>query len=93
MSAYSGEYLDFYLITPPGTTNVQVKTTGGSGDADLYAAWDAHSYSQHDVCESENYGNSENCLNSLNSSIGDVLYVTVAAYRRFSNTKLQVSMS
>ncbi len=53
--------LVYYIDVPPNASNLQVITSGGSGDADLYVGLDTETYSDAYDCRSEATDNDESC--------------------------------
>jgi serine protease len=82
----------FYKITvPAGADQLQVSTTGGSGDADLYVRrGDKPSTGSFD-CRPYVNGNVENC--DFASPAADDWYIMLRGYDSFSNVSLTATYS
>ncbi len=82
----------FYKITvPAGADQLQVSTTGGSGDADLYVRrGDKPSTGSFD-CRPYVNGNVENC--DFASPAADDWYIMLRGYNSFSNVSLTATYS
>ena len=86
MSATAGNLAYFYLQIPAGTTQLRIRTSGGSGDANLYAnapSWATSTNYQH---RSINAGNGET-LTIANPPAG-YYYISLHAASAFSGVTI-----
>src|SRR5690606_38642572 len=80
--AATGHYVNYTIAVPSGATNLEIVTSGGSGDADLYVRrGSAPTDSTYD-CRSYTSGNSEDC--TFASPAAGTYYVRLKAYSAFS---------
>lgn len=85
--AASKDYAKFYTIeVPAGMTSLDVTTTGGSGDADLYVRFNSQPTSSTYDCLSENSNNEETC--SISSPSAGTWHIAVNAFATFSGVTL-----
>ncbi|MFB6890937.1 collagenase [Kitasatospora sp. NPDC056327] len=59
VSATAGNYAHFYLLVPPGTKQLRVTSSGGTGNADLYYHWGGWAYTDSYVTRSAGPDNAE----------------------------------
>ena len=89
LGAAQNEGFTYKVVLPAGATDLDVRITGGSGDADLYVrAGEAPTLTEYD-CRPWLNGNTEQCF-TANPTAG-THYISVIAYRSFSNVSLNVS--
>ncbi len=82
----------FRLFVPAGTTQLDLRTTGGTGDLDLYVARVATLRTTSDiVCASEGSGNEERCT-IPNPAAGD-WYIYLYAFEAFAGATLSGTTS
>lgn len=82
----------FRLFVPAGTTQLDLRTTGGTGDLDLYVARIATLRTTSDiVCASEGSGNDERCT-IPNPAAGD-WYIYLYAFEAFAGVTLSGTTS
>ena len=74
--------LSFHLVVPEGATNLVVRTSGGTGDADLYVRRDGESRSR----SSTNNGNDDQVRIAV--PVAGTYRVTVRAYSAFAGATL-----
>ncbi|WP_196139304.1 M9 family metallopeptidase [Aliikangiella sp. G2MR2-5] len=88
-AAANGEDLIFYIDLPDGATNLSVKISGGSGDADLYVKQgDVPTDSSYD-CRPYRSGNSESC--DVSAPTNGRWFVRLKAYSAYSGVTLSAS--
>ncbi len=81
----------YYIAVPAGATNLVVRTTGGSGDADLYVRRGAQaSTTQYDQ-KSDTSSSTETC--TFATTTAGNYYILVHGYSTFSGVTLTVSYS
>ena len=86
LSASSGNDLAYTLQVPSGATNLSIRISGGTGDADLYVRHgSAPTDSSHD-CRPWRSGNVETC--TFASPAAGTWHVRVKAYSSFSGVTL-----
>ncbi|NVJ58793.1 MAG: S8 family serine peptidase [Gammaproteobacteria bacterium] len=85
LSAAQGEELLYVMDVPEGAQNIQVVTSGGSGDSDLYIKFGSPASDNDYDCRPYRTGNDETC--SVSSS-GGRYFVRLKAYRNFSGVSL-----
>ncbi|MBE0370480.1 S8 family peptidase [Pseudoalteromonas aurantia] len=76
----------FYTIDVPANVTLNVSTSGGSGDADLYVRKGSKPTTSSYDCRPYANGNTENC--SLNSGQGGTYHIMLRGYSAFSNLTL-----
>jgi len=76
----------FVMNVPSGASNVSVKTSGGSGDADLYVRVGSKPTTSTYDCRPYANGNNETC--NLPAGSQGKVYVMVRAYSNFSGLRL-----
>ena len=89
LSASSGQWLDYSVAIPAGTSNLTATISGGSGDADLYVRYNALPTTSSYNCRPYRAGNNETC--SINNPSAGTWYVSLRAYSSFSGVTLTVS--
>jgi hypothetical protein len=88
LSASRGYWLRYSYTVPAGVSKINVKTSSGSGDADLYVKNNlAPSKNTYD-CRPYKSGNNESCSIIVNA--GDEVHIGIFAYSNFSGLTLNV---
>ncbi|TMP39498.1 M28 family metallopeptidase [Pseudoalteromonas rubra] len=77
---------DFSLQVPAGSSNLVFKTSGGSGDADLYVKYGSRPTLQSYDCKSTTSSSNETC--SMSSAAEGTYYVMVEAWNEIQNVTL-----
>lgn len=86
LSAGSGNTVSYTFVVPAGATNLTFKSSGGTGDADLYVKrGSAPTDSSYD-CRPWLSGNVETC--TFASPTADTYHVRLKAYQSFSGVSL-----
>ncbi|KID55332.1 PKD repeat-containing protein [Pseudoalteromonas luteoviolacea] len=75
----------YYLDLPAGASNVQVRISGGSGDADLYVRKDSKPTTSTYDCRPYNWGNNETC--NITAGAGKY-WVMLRGYSAYANVTL-----
>jgi serine protease len=89
VSANQGTEVFYQIQVPMGAKTLEVKISGGSGDADLYLKnGSAPTTSQYD-CRPYLSGNDEVC--SVNNPKPGVYHLMIRAYRAYQNLKLKAT--
>lgn len=91
LSATTGNTLAYTLVVPTGATNLQVASSGGSGDADLYVRFGSAPTTSTYDCRPYLNGNSESC--SFATPQAGTWHVMLRAYSSFSGTNLSGSFT
>ncbi|WP_386066455.1 collagenase [Tahibacter sp. UC22_41] len=86
VAANAGNYAYFYLQIPAGTSQLRIRTSGGSGNADLYASASSWATSANYQQRSINAGNDET-LTIANPPAG-YYYVSLLATTAFSGVSI-----
>jgi hypothetical protein len=86
VSEAKGTWKHFFVNLPAGASNLSMKISGGSGDADLYTRFGAQPTSSSYDCRPYKNGNNENCT-VANPQAGKY-YVSLHAYNAYSNASL-----
>jgi hypothetical protein len=86
LSAVQGTWLKFAVDLPAGADYLQIITTGGSGDADLYVSYEAEPTKAAYDCRPYNSDNDESC--TFNSPSKGRYYAYIYAYESYSNVSL-----
>lgn len=76
----------YYLDVPQGARYLRLETEGGSGDADLFVAYDKSPTRESFVCRSQNDGNSESC--DFLEPMPGRYYVMLLGYSSYSGATL-----
>jgi PKD repeat protein len=91
LSIATGGSLSFTMVVPAGATGLKFVTSGGTGDADLYAKFgSAASATNHD-CKSEGSTNAETC--SIATAQAGTYHVYVYGYAAVSGMSLTGSFT
>ncbi|WP_349743613.1 M14 family zinc carboxypeptidase [Roseateles cavernae] len=77
------------VAVPAGTTQLQVRTSGGSGDLDLFTQPGQKPTASSYNCKKEGSTNLETC--SLSNPAPGWLYIGLYGYRAYSGASLQIS--
>ncbi|PKG82899.1 peptidase S8 [Colwellia sp. 75C3] len=85
LTASTGNDLVFTMEVPAGATDINIATTGGSGDADLYVKFGAEPTDGVYDCRPYKSGNVESCASTQE---GGTYYVRVKAYSDFADVTL-----
>jgi Zn-dependent metalloprotease len=88
-SAATGAAIDYVIAVPEGATNLQVRITGGTGDADLYLNLGSKGTDADFDCRPYQTGNEELCTAAAPAA-GN-WYITVKAYSAFAGLNLTAS--
>jgi len=89
LAAPQNEGYAYKVVLPEGATDLDVRISGGSGDADLYVrAGQVPTLSEYD-CRPWLNGNTEQCFTAAPES--GTHYISVIAYSSFSNVSLSVT--
>jgi PKD repeat protein len=81
----------YTLVVPAGATNLKFTTTGGTGDADLYAKFGSAPTLTVNDCKSEGSSNAETC--TIATAQAGTYYVMVHAYAAYSGLSLTGSFT
>ena len=68
----------FSISVPVGSTKLTVRTSGGTGDADLYVGRGITPQTMHVECTSDSTSSAEECL--IDNPVADTWYVEVRGY-------------
>jgi len=88
LTASTGNDLIFTMEVPAGATDINIATTGGSGDADLYVKFGAEPTDGVYDCRPYKSGNVESCASTQE---GGIYYVRLKAYSDFADVTLTAS--
>ena len=86
LSATQGNYVYMYILVPAGTSQLRINTSGGTGNADLYASTSTWATTSTSNYVSRNSGNSESIV--INNPPAGYLYVSLHAATNFSGVKV-----
>jgi len=89
LAATSGNAVSYTLVVPTGASNLQIASTGGSGDADLYVRFGSAPTTSSYDCRPYLTGNTESC--SFATPQAGTWYVMLRAYSSFSGASLTAS--
>jgi len=89
LSAAVDSLKHFAIDVPSGQTNLTIKTSGGSGDVDLYVRRDNLPTTSVYDCRPYLDGNSESC--SIVNPVAGRYYATLYAYAAYSGVSLQAA--
>ncbi|MGI5308957.1 S8 family serine peptidase [Rheinheimera sp. WS51] len=82
LSASTGQWLRGSYQIPSGVSSITFKTTGGTGDADLYVRYGSAPTTTSYTCRPYRYGNEEVC--TISNPQAGTWHVGVRAYQSFS---------
>jgi len=85
LAATTGNALNYTMTVPAGATNLVFRTSGGTGDADLYVRFGSAPTTTTYTCRSWASGNTETCSVPVQAG---TWYVMVRAYATFSGVTL-----
>ena len=91
LSATTGNSVAYTLVVPTGANNLQVASSGGSGDADLYVSFGSAPTTSSYDCRPYLSGNNESC--SFASPQAGTWHVMLRAYSAFSGVSLTGSFT
>jgi len=89
LAASTGNWLRYSTDIPAGTTNLTVRITGGSGDADLYTRLGTAPTTSSWTCRPYKDGNEETC--TVSNPTPGTWHIGVRAYTSFSGVTLSWS--
>jgi len=91
LSAAKGVWKHYKIDVPSGASNLVMKITGGSGDADLYTRFGSQPTSSTYDCRPYRNGNEETC--TVASPQVGTYYLSIYAYAAYSGLTIQASFS
>ncbi|MGX5203192.1 RHS repeat-associated core domain-containing protein [Aliikangiella sp. IMCC44632] len=91
VSAQKGQDLNYYIDLPAGASNLQVRITGGSGDADLYLLEGNQPTASVYDCRPYKWGNNEECV--VASPNKNRYYIRLHGYADFADVNLSISFN
>ena len=86
LSASSGNWLHYTIEVPAGASNLNIASSGGSGDADLYVRFGSRPTTSAYDCRPYRSGNAETC--TVASPQAGTWHVSLRAYSSFSGVSL-----
>ena len=86
LSASSGNWLHYTIAVPAGASNLNIASSGGSGDADLYVRFGSQPTTSAYDCRPYRSGNAETC--TVTSPQAGTWHVSLRAYSSFSGVSL-----
>jgi serine protease len=89
LAADKGDWLNYVYTVPAGVSQIEVSTSGGSGDADLYVKNGSVPTTGEYDCRPYQSGNNESC--TVTVSTGDEVYIGLRAYNTFSGVGLDLN--
>lgn len=89
LAGATGSWTYFKIDVPAGATNLNVRTSGGSGDVDLYVRYGQKPTSSTYNCRKQGYTNAELC--TLASPTPGWVYIGLYGYATYSGATLQVT--
>ena len=87
--ASKGGKLNYTLTVPAGTKSLQINSSGGTGDADLYVRFGSAPTSSSYDCRPYKGGNNESC--SFTNPKAGTWYVQLSGFAAFSGVTLKAS--
>ncbi len=82
----AGASLTYSMVVPAGATGLKFVTSGGTGDADLYAKFGSAPTTTSYTCKSEGGSNAETC--TIATAQAGTYYVLVKGYSAFSGLSI-----
>ena len=89
LSGATGSETHFFIEVPAGAENLEISTSGGSGDVDLYVRYGAEPTLSDYDCRPYQWGNDETC--NFDDPAAGTWYVMLHAYEAFSGVTLIAS--
>jgi Zn-dependent metalloprotease len=89
LSAAAGAVVTQAIVVPAGATNLEIRISGGTGDADLYTKFGSMPTDSAYDCRPYKNGNDEVCTVAVPAA--GTYYVRVKAYSAFAGLKLTAS--
>ncbi len=89
LSAQQGDWLNYTYRVPTQVSQIEVTTSGGTGDVDLYVRKDSAPTTSDYDCRPYNSGNTERC--TLAVTAGSNIYIGLRAYSFFSGVTLNLN--
>ena len=89
LSAASGNWLHYTINVPAGASNLNIASSGGSGDADLYVRFGAQPTTSTYDCRPYRSGSAETC--TFATPQAGTWHVSLRAYSTFSGVSLLAS--
>jgi serine protease len=86
LSATSGNWLHYTINVPAGASNLNLTSSGGSGDADMYVRFGSQPTTSAYDCRPYRSGNAETC--SFATPQAGTYHVSLRAYSTFSGVSL-----
>ncbi len=87
ISASTGQWVDYTINVPAGTSKLTADIWGGSGDADLYVRFGSAPTTSSYNCRPYKVGNTENC--TINNPSAGTWYISIRAYSSFSGVNME----
>jgi len=87
ISASTGQWVDYTINVPAGTSTLTADIWGGSGDADLYVRYGSAPTTSSYNCRPYKVGNNENC--TINNPTAGTWYISIRAYSSFSGVNME----
>ncbi len=91
LSGASSSWKYFKVIIPSGASNLSIKTSGGTGDADLYTRVGAQPTTSSYKCRPYASGNTETCTDAAPAA-GEY-YIGLRGYSAYSGVNLSVNFT
>lgn len=89
ISGSSGSERHYTITVPPGATRLEVTTSGGSGDLDLYVRRSQRASRSASDCSSGSSNNDESC--TMTNPASGTWYVMLYGYSAYSGTTLRAT--
>lgn len=89
LSAATGTWLYFTITVPECANTLTVKTSNGTGDADLFARFNARPTTADAACRSTNAANTESCV--VTNPAAGVWHIGIQAYKAIAGVTLSAS--
>ncbi len=86
LSATAGNWLYYTITVPACAKTLTVKTSGGTGDADLFARFNARPTTADAACRSTTSSNAETCV--VNSLTAGVWHIGIQAYKAIAGVSM-----
>ncbi|RUO29066.1 S8 family peptidase [Aliidiomarina sanyensis] len=91
LSAATGQWNRFFMEIPSGMTRLEVRISGGTGDADLYVRYGSQPSLNDWDCRPYQWGNDEVC--TIDNPTPGNWYFGVYAYEAYSGVRLEATYS
>jgi hypothetical protein len=91
LSGAKGSQKLYRVTVPPGTFELRIATTGGSGDVDIYALFNEEPTVSNFDCAADTFGNDDECI--ISSPDDGTWYIMLDAADAYTGVTLWVTVA